>query len=230
MLAAVPAMAQQIVNKNAGWVSEWTTRLGPFEAGSAVPRMEVSKAFQRENYKKAARVAREWTISQPDNFEAWGWLAAACSGAKQWQEGEQSATRLLAFSDVPSSYRSAGLNNRANCRFHLKKFAGAEADSRQAMQLRPDADNQNQLAWFLATCPDSKMRNGREAVALANRALKLNSDPAIMDTLAAAYAETGDFPSAVEWQKKANKDPKTNKEGAKRLKLYQGNRPYRDDA
>ena len=57
----------------------------------------------------------------------------------------------------------------------------------------------DELAWLLATYPDSKSRDGAEAVRLAERACDLTERRilALLDTLAAAYAETGDFPRAI---------------------------------
>ena len=57
-------------------------------------------------------------------------------------------------------------------------------------------------------------------------------DPASIDTLAAAYAEAGDFDAAVKWQTKANalfSDAETRTKGEARLKLYQEKKPYRDE-
>jgi hypothetical protein len=53
----------------------------------------------------------------------------------------------------------------------------------------------DELAWLLATYPDSKSRDGSDAVRLAERACVLTERriPALLDTLAAAYAEAGDF-------------------------------------
>jgi hypothetical protein len=57
----------------------------------------------------------------------------------------------------------------------------------------------DELAWLLATYPDSNSRDGLEAVHLAERACALTEgrDPALLATLAAAYAETGDFSRGV---------------------------------
>ena len=54
------------------------------------------------------------------------------------------------------------------------------------------------LAWMLATSPYSEMRNGAEAVRYAGHAASLanRQDPELLDTLAAAYAENGDFDQA----------------------------------
>jgi hypothetical protein len=57
----------------------------------------------------------------------------------------------------------------------------------------------DELAWFLATDPDANARDGAEAVRLAERACALTDRriPAFLATLAAAYAEAGDFSRAV---------------------------------
>jgi tetratricopeptide (TPR) repeat protein len=57
----------------------------------------------------------------------------------------------------------------------------------------------DELAWLLATYPDSKSRDGTEAVRLAERACDVTQRkiPALLDTLAAAYAEAGEFPQAI---------------------------------
>src|SRR5262249_42559560 len=60
-------------------------------------------------------------------------------------------------------------------------------------------------AWFLATSPDARVRDGPRAVASATRACELTgwTDPVTLDTLAAAYAEVGDFDRAVRRQEDA---------------------------
>jgi tetratricopeptide (TPR) repeat protein len=59
-------------------------------------------------------------------------------------------------------------------------------------------DSLNNLAWVLATFPDIWIRNGGRALALADRANQLsgNKNPAVLRTLAAAYAENGRFTEA----------------------------------
>jgi Flp pilus assembly protein TadD len=92
------------------------------------------------------------------------------------------------------------------------------------------------LAWTLATSPEASVRNGREAVALAERAARLTRgrDATILDSLAAAYAEAGRFSDAVQTAEQALALASSQNNAAHadalraRIKLYQLGSPYRD--
>ena len=109
------------------------------------------------------------------------------------------------------------------------------SDAEQAHRLDPSAAKPcNYLAWFLATCPEAKVRNGKRAVELAKQACELSKwkDAGIIDTLAAAYAEAGEFNEAARWQQKAMDlaEPRLRKGIAVRLELYKSHKPYRDES
>jgi TPR repeat protein len=96
-----------------------------------------------------------------------------------------------------------------------------------------DANDLNNLAWLLATSPHPEERNGREAVDYAEKAVAATSrtNAAYLDTLAAAYAETGDFAKAVTIQKEALalcNDESLKKELIFHLKLYESKKPCRE--
>jgi tetratricopeptide (TPR) repeat protein len=63
----------------------------------------------------------------------------------------------------------------------------------------------NDTAWLLATARDASIRNGAEALTLAQRAVQLTASrqPELLATLAAAYAETGQFAQAIEAEQRA---------------------------
>ena len=94
----------------------------------------------------------------------------------------------------------------------------------------------SQTAWVLATCPEASVRNGPEAVALAERAIKVSAgpDPVLLDTLAAAYAEVGRFSEAVQTARQAltlatQQNAQPLAEGLKaRMALYEGKTPFRE--
>ena len=64
------------------------------------------------------------------------------------------------------------------------------------------------LAWELATSSDPRIRNGRKAVVIAEKAAAIDPSAPVLDTLAAAYAESGGFHQAVKCEKEAHRlDP-----------------------
>lgn len=96
------------------------------------------------------------------------------------------------------------------------------------------AQANNTLAWTLATSPQDGLRDGARATRLAFAACELTDwkNAAYIDTLAAAYAETGNFAEAVRWQAKALELPEfqgtVRTEAMNRLALYESGRPYRE--
>ncbi|MDR3639504.1 MAG: tetratricopeptide repeat protein [Isosphaeraceae bacterium] len=124
--------------------------------------------------------------------------------------------------------------NRGNAWRATKKYAKALADFDEAIRLDPDLSlTHNNRAWLLATCPDAAFRDGKSAVESAQRACGLDDwkNPTSLDTLAASYAESGDFAAAVEWQEKANSlftDDAQRKEADVRLGLYRRHTPCRE--
>jgi tetratricopeptide (TPR) repeat protein len=97
---------------------------------------------------------------------------------------------------------------------------------------------QSNLAWVLATSFDSSVRNGPKAVQLAEQANRLTGgdDPTILHALAAAYAEDGQFPNAVQTAQRALElaDAQGITALAKSLRseivLYQAGSPYHESA
>ena len=115
----------------------------------------------------------------------------------------------------------------------LRRFDGAIAQYTEALRIMPDYGiAHNNLAWLLATCPDSEYRDGQQAVAHARRAGEIlgDVDSNLLGTRAAAYAESGQFAEAIRWQTKAVElAPAADKADQKaRLALYKEGRPYRD--
>ena len=113
----------------------------------------------------------------------------------------------------------------------------ALAHWREALRVDPNfVPAMNDAAHALAASPNASDRNGPEAVRLAERAVQLSSahNPLYLDTLAAAYAEVGEFPDAVAAEHKAldiaeQQHQEQLEEGLKsRIKLYESQQPYRD--
>lgn len=122
---------------------------------------------------------------------------------------------------------------RAGVHVEMKNYPQAIADYNLAARLFPnDAALNNDRAWLLATCPDEAYRNGEQAVKDATLACEL-SDWSVsnrLGTLAAAYAESGDFDQAVQWQQKCLELSSQRFQSAQRarLKLFEAGKPYRE--
>ena len=112
------------------------------------------------------------------------------------------------------------------------EMAAALSEWRESLRLAPDSvPTLRQAAWVLATSPDDAVRNGKEAVTLALRAVRITAgkDAGALDTLAAAYAETGRFDFAVLTVRLALlvAPPAQVEEIRRRGTLYKAGRPFR---
>jgi tetratricopeptide (TPR) repeat protein len=96
----------------------------------------------------------------------------------------------------------------------------------------------NNLAWVLATSPKDDIRDGKRALELGRKACELtdHKEAHILSTLAAAYAETGDFESARKWAAQAveagsdEDDPNEQLDQLKKeLESYRENKPWREE-
>ena len=104
------------------------------------------------------------------------------------------------------------------------------AESIRLDPLSPEAYNNR--AMLLATCPEAKYRDGQKAIEAATRACELTEwkMPSCLDTLAAAYAEAGDFDAAVRWQMRATeslRDERAKADYRSRLAIYRAKGPSR---
>jgi len=126
-------------------------------------------------------------------------------------------------------------NNRGLAWSKKGAYERAIADYTKAFNTNPHcAEAYNNLAWTFAVCPDSAYRNGAKAVDLAQKAVGLAPEPYALDTLAAAYAEAGEFGDATAIQIRVialeSKQGKTEDlaEYRERLEAYRANKPWRE--
>ncbi|TWT93901.1 tetratricopeptide repeat protein [Stieleria varia] len=123
---------------------------------------------------------------------------------------------------------------RAYARQRLKRFTEAKADYLAALKAGADDDPiaLGNLSWLLSGCPDETVRDGRLALELATKANELyeGKQAWVVDNIAAAHAELGDFDNAVTWVQKAIELAESEEEQADirtRLELYQNKQPAR---
>jgi tetratricopeptide (TPR) repeat protein len=115
---------------------------------------------------------------------------------------------------------------------HFQKTLEAQPDSADAWS------GLNEAAWLLATSPDAAIRNGHKALALARQLDRISggNNPAVLDTLAAACAESGQFPEAMAAAQRALELAHAQNNVAlaetlhQQIKLFQAQSPFRSDS
>jgi tetratricopeptide (TPR) repeat protein len=125
-------------------------------------------------------------------------------------------------------------SNRGVAHSALAQYDQAIADFDAAISVDPrDVSPQRELAWLRATCTRPQYRDAAAAVRIATNACELSAwkDAHSLDTLAAAYAESGNFSQAIHWQAKAIAlaDRPLKKAFEARLDLYKAGKPYREE-
>ena len=126
---------------------------------------------------------------------------------------------------------------RANINARLGKYAEAIKEYNYLVSLHPRnvtlARVLSDRAWLRATCPNALFRNGQQAVKDAKAACNIMTwkDEHMIDTLAAAYAETGDFNSAIQYTAQALAVKGISADSTKlfhrHLALFQQHKPIR---
>jgi predicted Zn-dependent protease len=147
-------------------------------------------------YNEAAAFGPEWLAAEPFDVAAHSSLATAMA-----QTGDPpGAARQLGYVMMLQPNAEEALAQLHQILLSLAKEPDELQRLRQIAADAPDSPRMlDEIAWLLATYPDSKSRDGAEAVRLAERACALTDRrvAALLDTLAAAYAEAGDFSRAV---------------------------------
>lgn len=111
--------------------------------------------------------------------------------------------------------------------------AKAKDDFEEALKLQPkDSGILNNLAWLLATSPDEKLRDGKRSIELATVACEVTNykEAHILSTLAAGYAEAGEWDKAVDWSQKSLDagEGDIKEQLAKELESYKQKKPWRE--
>ena len=147
-------------------------------------------------YNEAAAFGPEWLAVSPFDAAAHSSFARAMA-----QTGDLStAARQLGYVMMLRPNAEEALTQLHQNLVSLARAPDGLQRLRDVAMNAPDSPRMlDELAWLLATYPDSNSRDGSEAVRLGERACALTDRrvPALLATLAAAYAENRDFSRAV---------------------------------
>ena len=167
------------------------------EPSNARYQNNFATALARSGDLNAALQHYTAAIRDDPNFaEAYSNLAGLLASHRQFYDAIVQYSEALRLSPTNATIRF-------NTGLVLTKLGRADeaiAQFTEAARLRPDwPEPLNAAAWALATSDNEKDRNGAEAVKLAEKAAELSGrqQPAMLNTLAAAYAEAGRFDDAI---------------------------------
>jgi tetratricopeptide (TPR) repeat protein len=153
---------------------------------------------------------------------------------KQPRKAVEIFTNLLSEEIENPELKSSTLRARADAYLAFGKHVEAIKDYEAALKIEPqDSGILNNLAWVLATSPDDKIRNGDRSIEYGLKACEVTDYKAshILSTLAAGYAEKGDFETAKKWSAKAVElgEGNENIEQLKQeLESYKQGKPWRE--
>ncbi len=171
---------------------------------------------------------------KPDDATIQGNLGAALAQQGRYNEAVPHYEKALSIDP-----KSAESRYSLGMLYYLQRRAReALAQWKQTLALDPNhLPALNQAALLLAASSDSSLRDGAQAVTLAERAVKLSRgrDPEFLDTLAASYAEAGRFEDATRTARRALElaRQQSNSELAKavgsKIALYEAKTPFRQN-
>jgi tetratricopeptide (TPR) repeat protein len=191
--------------------------------------------LEQGKFEEAARHFEEAAKISPSFVPIQNHLVIALAG--QGKVDEAIAVCRIALKIEPHAVRPHYM--LANLLSQRGQWLEAIAEYQTTLRIDPNHPLAlNDLAWLLATAPDARLRNGAEAVELAEKACRLTDYkvPLLVSTLAAAYAEAGRFDDAVKTAEQAITLATADGEKAlvvktrESLELYQAHEAYHEPA
>ena len=199
-------------------------------------RLKGLVLIQREEYDKAIRVLeqlRRKSNDKAEKLEATQQIAYVVSKQGYYKR----ASEMLKKELEKTPENAELIRSLADMELLFGHWQNAIDLYEKLITIDPkDSGALNNYSWLLSTCPDEAFRNGERALEMAKTASEetFYKQPHILSTLAAAYAELGDFETARSWSQKAVElGEKTQHESLdslkKELETYKENKPWREE-
>jgi len=207
--------------------AERALQIRPGLVMAIILRSRISAAEKR--YGDAIRDIELLVQNDPQNIDLQLQLAAFYGADDRPRKAIEVLTRII--EDDSENWRA--LRSRGDTRLSIGQHAEAIEDYNVALKVQPeDGGLLNNLAWVLATSPDDEIRDGQRALELATKACELTDykEAHILSTLASAYAELGDFETAIKWSEKSVElgEGEMKDQLSKELESYQEKKPWRE--
>jgi Flp pilus assembly protein TadD len=211
------------------------SRAAELKPHDPLPRRNLADSLLEDGARKEAMAIYESLLrANPNDPVLHKKLALALATSNQY---EPAIAHLQEALRIAPTYADAHFA-LAEILLRLKRTREAVSHYRTALQLKrqwPEAALR--LSWILSTDRDPALRNGPEAVRIAEEIRKQVARPEaqVLDTLAAAYAEAGRFEAAVRFARLAADKARSEGDHAladaveRRLVLYKAGQPFRED-
>ena len=164
--------------------------------------------LNKHDYQNARRYFDAAIRTDPNMWSAYYNRATTYGRQKKYAAALQDLNSTIRLK--PSFFTATFARAEVNSQLGNYRASLADLDTLAALLLKVHNTLEqmvvlNNRAWLRATCPDASIRNGQLAIADAKKVCELDTwiSPSRIDTLAAAYAEAGDFDSAVRYQQEA---------------------------
>jgi tetratricopeptide (TPR) repeat protein len=184
--------------------------------------MDGQKQLEKGDLEAAQRSLDTVIKADPTFYPAYYVRARVFLNRRKFQEAIQDCNEALR---KDSTFAEAALL-RARANYYLGRYGESLKEIDHVINIRPRQDALARAycdrAWLRLNCSDQSYRNGQQALKDATSACKLIDwkDEDMIDTLATAYAEIGDFDSAVRYEEKALAIKGVKPNDSKRLQAH----------